>query len=145
MDSPAPGTPPVSVLGKIWASPNTLLGVSIGAVAVILGSRAQRGRNAIEFLDNPFVSAFGRHAVTLGNTIHYAPGWGPERVVTRYDGTTIVRLGEHEKAHTLQYERWGPLFLPAYFVCWLPWIPPAGNRFEHAADDAAERTGSTGG
>jgi hypothetical protein len=26
-----------------------------------------------------------------------------------------------------------------YAVSWLPFVPPAGNRVEHAADDAAER------
>jgi hypothetical protein len=48
----------VSVLGKIWTSPNTLLGLAVGAVAVTLGARAQRGRNAIEFLGNPFIALF---------------------------------------------------------------------------------------
>ncbi|MGH7725361.1 MAG: hypothetical protein ACREOU_08030 [Candidatus Eiseniibacteriota bacterium] len=135
----------MSALGKIWTSPNTVLGVTVGAVAVMLGARAQRGRNAIEFLDNPFVALLGVRAVTLGNTIHYAPGWGPDDFVTRYDGSARIGLGQHEESHTLQYERWGPLFLPVYFVCWLPWIPPSGNRFEHAADDRAERIAAAAG
>ena len=131
----------MSALGKIWASPYTALGVAVGAIAVMLGARAQFGRNALEFLDNPFIAFVGKAAITLGNTIHYAPGRAPEDRVRRYDRAGIVTLGEHERAHTLQYERWGPLFLPVYVACWLPWIPPAGNRFEHAADDrAAERT-----
>lgn len=129
----------LSVLLKLWTLPNTLLGLAVGAVAVILGARAQAGRNAIEFLDQPFVALLGKSAITLGNTIHYAPGREPGQVVRRYDGRGLVRLGEHERAHTRQYERWGPLFLVAYMVSWLPFVPPAGNRFEHAADDAAEQ------
>ncbi len=131
----------MSLAGKAWTLPNTLLGLAVGAVAVMLGARAQAGRNAIEFLDQPFVGLLGKSAITLGNTIHYAPGRLPGQVVRRYDGRAVVELGEHERAHTLQYERWGPFFLVAYFVSWLPFVPPAGSRFEHAADDAAESAG----
>jgi len=128
----------VSVLGKIWTSPNTLLGLLLGAVAMARGARVQRGRNAIEFLENPFIGRWGRAAMVLGNTIHYAPGRSPSDVVRRYDRAGSVVLGEHERAHTAQYERWGPFFLVAYAICWLPFVPPRGNRFEHGADDVAE-------
>jgi hypothetical protein len=134
-----------SLLGKLWASPNTALGLAIGTVAVMLGARARRGNNAIEFLEQPFVTLIGRSAVTLGNTIHYAPGRDPDHVLRRYDGSADVRLGDHERAHTDQYERWGPFFLIAYAISWLPFIPPAGSRFEHAADDDAERRRASGG
>ena len=130
-----------SLLGKLWASPNTALGLAIGTVAVMLGARARFANNAIEFLEQPFVTLIGRNAVTLGNTIHYAPGRDPERVIRSYDGARNVKLGDHERAHTHQYERWGPLFLFAYAISWLPFVPPAGSRFEHAADDVAERWG----
>ena len=129
----------MSVLGKVWTSPNTLLGLLFGAVAVTLGARAQRGRNAIEFLGNPFIAHWGRAAMVLGNTIHYAPGYTPDVLVARYDRAGSVFLGEHERAHTAQYERWGPFFLVAYAICQLPFVPPDGNRFEHAADDMAQK------
>ncbi|MEO6462483.1 MAG: hypothetical protein ABIP29_05355 [Candidatus Eisenbacteria bacterium] len=130
-----------STLGKLWASPNTVLGLVLGVVAVMLGARARIGDNAIEFLDQPFVDLIERSAVTLGNTIHYAPGRDPDQAIRRYDRSATVRLGDHERAHTDQYERWGPFFLLAYAISWLPFVPPAGSRFEHAADDAAERRG----
>ena len=130
----------MSIAGKIWTSPNTLLGLALGAVSVALGARVQRGRNALEFLGNPFIGHAGRAAMVLGNTIHYAPGRRPGELVPRYDRAGFVVLGEHERAHTAQYERWGPFFLVAYAICWLPFVPPEGNFFEHAADDAAERT-----
>ncbi len=128
----------MNLLGKIWTLPNTALGLAFGAVAVMLGARARFGRNAIEFLDQPFVGALRKSAITLGNTIHYAPGRTPDLLVRRYNGRALVSLGEHERAHTWQYERWGPFFLIAYAWSWLPFVPPAGSRFEHAADDAAE-------
>ena len=129
----------LGLLGKLWTLPNTLLGVAFGTVAVMLGARAQAGRNAIEFLDQPFIGLLGRSAMTLGNTIHYAPGRGPEHVAPRYDRCGPVNIGAHERAHTRQYERWGPLFLVAYAISWLPFVPPAGSQFEHAADDEAQR------
>jgi hypothetical protein len=126
-------------LGLAWASPNTALGLAVGAVAVMLGSRARFGRNAIEFLDNPFVGAMKCSGVTLGHTIHYAPGKSPDDEIPRYDLSGHVRLGAHEEAHTLQYERWGPLFLVVYFVSWVPGLTRQGkSRFEHAADDWAQ-------
>ena len=128
----------MSVIGKLWTLPNTALGLAVGGIAVMLGARAQAGRNAIEFLDQPFVGLLRKSAITLGNTIHYAPGRSPETLLLRYDGRALVRLGEHERAHTRQYERWGPFFLIAYGWSWLPFVPPTGSRFEHAADDAAE-------
>jgi hypothetical protein len=129
----------VSVLGKVWTLPNTLVGLGCGVVAVTLGARVQLGRNAIEFLGNPFIDHFGCAAIVIGNTIHYAPGRNPQDVVRRYDRAGFVVLGEHERAHTAQYERWGPFFLFAYAISWLPFVPPRGNHFEHAADDQAER------
>ena len=96
-----------SLLGKLWASPNTALGLAIGTVAVMLGARARFANNAIEFLEQPFVTLIGRNAVTLGNTIHYAPGRDPDRIIRSYDGARDVKLGDHERAHTHQYERWG--------------------------------------
>jgi hypothetical protein len=127
----------VSALGKLWTLPNTLLGVVAGGAALALGARAGVGRNAIEFHDSRLVAWVRRSAITLGNTIHYAPGMRPERDVSRYDGRGRVTLGEHERAHTLQYERWGPLFLIVYGVMWLPGVGGAGHPFEHAADDRA--------
>jgi hypothetical protein len=32
----------------------------------------------------------------------------------------------HEWVHVRQYERWGPLFLPAYLSCWL-WLTVNGR------------------
>ena len=132
----------MSILGKLWTLPNTALGLAIGVVAVMLGARVRTGRNAIEFLDQPFVGALRKSAITLGNTIHYAPGRTPDQLILRYDGRALVHLGEHERAHTRQYERWGPFFLVAYAWSWLPFVRPAGSRFEHAADDAAEYLGT---
>jgi len=129
------------MLGKAWTLPNTLLGLAAGGVALALGARAGVGRNAVEFHDSRLVGWFGKGAITLGNTIHYAPGMRPACSVRRYDGSGRVTLGAHERAHTLQFERWGPLFLVVYGLAWLPGVCGRGNAFEHAADDGAAEAG----
>jgi len=128
-----------TVLGKLWTLPNTLLGLAAGGLELALGARAGRGagRNAIEFHDSRLVTWLGRSAIALGNTIHYARGRRPGDAVTRYDGKGRVTLGAHEHAHTLQFERLGPLFLVVYVCARLPGVGGEGNAFEHAADDAA--------
>ena len=49
--------------------------------------------------------------MTLGHTI----------VGQTENGLAVAR--EHEQVHVRQYERWGPLFIPAYLLCsFLLWI-----------------------
>ena len=90
--------------GLIWNLPNTVVGLSWGLAGYawdhIFGDgRAEIGfgNNAIEFHNHPAVI----RAITLGNTISYAdnyPSW---------------LAGDHERAHTIQGEILGPLYLPA--------------------------------
>ena len=56
----------------------------------------------------------------------------------------LVRSRRHELVHVAQYERWGPLFVPAYLLCsaWL-WLrgrdPYLDNPFEVEAYAARGR------
>jgi hypothetical protein len=49
--------------------------------------------------------AGGAAAMTLGHV-----------VIARTRGD-LDRSRRHELVHVCQYERWGPLFVPAYFLC----------------------------
>jgi hypothetical protein len=65
----------------------------------------------------------GASALTLGHTILAA---SEEAFFATWD---------HEFVHVRQYERWGPLFVPAYFICgWWQWMhghhPYWDNPFE---------------
>jgi hypothetical protein len=97
-------------VGKLWAAPNTLLGLLLGLPSLAFGARIVRGHNALQFLGYPL----GSGALTLGNVVLYA-GCGPDELGAGY-GVAPVPLGLHEQAHTLQYERLGPLFLPVYVL-----------------------------
>ena len=144
---PARFDPRLDVLGKIWASPYTLLGAAYGGFGHLYGIATGRrpqisfGNNAIQFINNPFVNR--RSAFTLGNAILYGAEQSPE-TPGAYGNLQVKNVGEHEKAHTYQYQTLGPFFGPAYMLAGGfsgPTNPSAttrGNPFE----DAAQRYGS---
>ena len=92
-----------SILGKIGNIPNTVLGLAWGGVGMIGGASVSFGNNAIQFTNHPWAGT----AITLGNTISYAPLYSPG---ARYDASM------HEFFHTFQGEQLGPLYLPSNIV-----------------------------
>lgn len=153
------------VLGKTWASPYTVAGITFGFGGyLIAGGPFSKvyiniGNNAIQFNDLP---SFGRNLApgTFGNVILY---WGSNE--TRYGETyesserweqwyqryrnnepcgpepirQAVPVGKHENGHTHQYEVFGPFFMPLYL---LEGGPQASNPFERSADEWALGTGT---
>jgi hypothetical protein len=124
----------------LWASPNTLLGLLFLLPAIVSGGGVQFVRGVLEihggfakwFLDQGLPSIlriFGpASALTLGHVV-----LGQDR-----EGLALSR--DHEHIHVRQYERWGPFFLPVYFLAsWTAWRqgldPYRGNRFEQEAYD----------
>ncbi len=105
------------VLGKLWAAPFTLLGLSYGLVAHVFSKSGTRseirpGNNAIQFINSPGIIRGA--ALTLGNVILYGCDAEPWRFGAY--GDTRVNLGRHEQAHTYQYQLLGPLFVLVYFL-----------------------------
>ena len=97
-------------LAVSWASPVTLLGLLLVAVALASRGRAARVSGVIEahggwlsrLLERATLLPRGVAALTLGH------------VVLGVDRESLARHRAHERVHVRQYERWGPLFLPAY-------------------------------
>lgn len=145
----------LDVAGKIWACPNTMLGLAIGGVGTIAGlltgsnPQVKFGHNAIQFLNNPVI--LPGEALTFGNAISYSPGTPPDRPGCY--GDLDVRVGPHEEAHTYQAQVLGPFYGPAWLLgggrtglsnpfeaaaqrygagrgSWWPW-PGCTRRFEH--------------
>jgi hypothetical protein len=121
------------VLGAVWAAPMTLLGLVAGLAGLAFGARLAVSDLALVFHHYPWGPG---GALTLGNVVLHTGASLDEVVVSyacRANGTRdeCLRLGDHERAHVLQYYALGPLFLPLYFLC-------GGishrNRFEQAAD-----------
>lgn len=97
-------------IGWLWASPWTIVGLAIGAVGLATGGGVQRRCGVIEFYGGAIAKLLERFpahpfAMTLG---HVVLG----RIPAALD---VCRT--HELVHVRQYERWGPLFVPAYLAC----------------------------
>ncbi|MEJ2481872.1 MAG: EamA family transporter [Gemmatimonadota bacterium] len=117
----------------LWTLPNTLLGLAVGILAAFGGS-ARINRGAIE-ISGPALSWLLRHLVPMAGG---ARALTLGHVVLGRDSRCLEECGNHERVHVAQYERWGPLFLPAYALSSLLALfrgsdPYLGNRFEREA------------
>ncbi len=100
------------LLRYIWASPNTLLGVLIGLLALSTGGEIRIHSGVLEasggfpswWLRNATPLPGGTQAITFGHVVI-----GQNQLAL--DSTRI-----HERVHVDQYGRWGPFFLPAYLL-----------------------------
>ena len=99
------------VLAYLWASPYTLLGLTIGSIGLLAGARARIRGPVVQFHSGLVRWLIRRLlgedilAITLGHTVL---------------GQTEAALDdshEHELVHVRQFERWGPLMGPAYLLC----------------------------
>ena len=117
-------------LAYAGAGPNTVLGLcgaalafKGGSLSVVGGVLEAHGPALCWLLTRirPFGGAIA--AITLGH------------VVLAADAMTLEHTRAHERVHVMQYERWGPLFIPAYLAAGL-WAfmrdrhPYFDNRFE---------------
>lgn len=114
----------LDLAGKVWALPNTVIGLAVGGVSYGAGWAGYGlglldvapsitiGNNAIQFENIPF----GNGALTLGNTIIYGGGTAPNQTGNLYGDSRYLNVGRHEMGHTYQYQAYGPFFLPAYFI-----------------------------
>ena len=104
------------------------------------GAHIGFGNNAIQFTNYPWGGGLGP-ALTLGNVQIIPRPYLPNSMVPEYrNPSASVNLGLHEQAHTIQFEVFGPVFLPVYFLFG---GPSANNPFEHAADESAAGRGGT--
>lgn len=119
-------------LRLLWASPNSVLGLLLGALLLPLGARGRVVDGVLEIAGSGWAP---KHrwpfaAITLGHVIV-----GTHRV-------ELQRLRAHEQVHVRQSERWGPFFLPAYLLAggW-QWVrgrhPYRDNPFEVQARQIA--------
>ncbi|TWT52931.1 hypothetical protein Pla22_05590 [Rubripirellula amarantea] len=95
----------------MWASPYTISGIAIG---LLLAGRFRRVDSVIE-IHGPAISYFLKRLLLPAA----AMTWG--HVVFGQDEMMLNATRRHERVHVRQYERWGPLFVPAYLLCSL-WL-----------------------
>lgn len=101
----------VRVMAYLWAAPNTALGLALLLPIVLAGGKCRIVAGVCEGHGRVADWMLGRcrlfrcaQAVTLGH------------VVIGRNAVMLEALRPHERVHVRQYERWGPLFLPAYFL-----------------------------
>jgi hypothetical protein len=104
-----------STIAIAWAAPWTLFGLIVGGIMLVCGDGGiQRSGCVIEIHGRGpgwFLKYFpivaGASAVTFGH------------VILARSRADLDECRAHELVHVRQYERWGPLFVPAYLLCWL--------------------------
>lgn len=123
-----------------WASPATLVGLLLGAIALALRGRVRRVDGCLEFDGGRLRDAIARLpgpcrfcAITLGH------------VIVGVDARSLDAVRAHEHVHVRQYERYGLLFFPLYLGSSLVQLaqrrdPYRDNRFEREAFAADRRS-----
>ena len=119
-------------LSILWASPYSCFGLIVGLLGCLTGGTMRRRGKALEFYGGG-VSWFLRNfcgrwvsAITFGHTI------------LGRSSELLDACRDHEWVHVRQYQRWGPLFGPAYLcsslIVWLQGKRPyRDNHFEREA------------
>lgn len=97
-------------LRVIWASPASVLGLVVGVLGLATGGRVRCVGRTLEFHGGLVSWLLARlpvdaMAMTLGH------------VVLGRSAAALDVCREHEMVHVRQYERWGPVFIPAYLLC----------------------------
>ncbi len=126
-----------------WAFfPGTLIGLLFCPFALGGGIRCRVVRGCLE-LHGGAVTWFLRRGLprlTIGGAAAMTLG----HVILGQDETCLDRSRDHEHVHVRQYERWGPMFLPAYLAAsvW-EWVhgrnPYFDNCFEREAYDRSRQ------
>jgi len=126
--------------GYVWASPASVFGVLLAAAAVASGGRVARVDGVLEAHGGIVATVLRRMVPLRGGASAMTLG----HVVVGRDAGCLERTRAHERAHVRQAERWGPLFIPAYFAASLAAAARGGhyyrdNRFERDAVAVAAR------
>lgn len=128
------------ILKYIWAFPTTLVGFPFLILALLTGGGCRVVRGVLEVYGGSVAWLLRRATLLKGGATAMTLG----HIVLARSRDDHNRTREHERVHVRQVERWGPLFLPAYFVssvfAWKNGLDPyRDNRFEIEAYHGDER------
>jgi hypothetical protein len=95
----------------LWASPCSLVGLAFAAVTLLSGGKARWSAGALEV-------TYRERQVSCGELARKLPVRGIVfgHVILAVTDEELAIIGAHERVHVQQYERWGPLFFPAYVL-----------------------------
>jgi len=97
----------------VWASPGSVIGLIAAILSWCTGGSCRIHTGVLEVsggfarwvLRNLVLPKGGASAMTLGHVV----------IAVSRDALNSTR--SHERVHVRQYERWGPMFIPAYLAC----------------------------
>lgn len=94
----------------LWASPVTAVGLAVALLAAATGGSVGLRGGVVE-----------AHGGGLRRLLRGGAAMALGHVILARDAACLARSRPHELAHVRQYERWGPLLLPAYWLvaAWL--------------------------
>jgi hypothetical protein len=124
----------VVFLAKVlWASPWSMLGMAIGAAALLTGGGVRRNGHVLEFWGGILPAFLKCFPLAVGSA---AFPFG--HVILGRSERYLDACRPHQLVHVRQYEHWGPLFVPTYLMCLLvQWCrgkrPYYDNPFEREA------------
>ncbi|MEM9411246.1 MAG: hypothetical protein AAGA30_09040 [Planctomycetota bacterium] len=98
---------------KMWTFPNTAIGLSLVLFNWLLGGRIQRVDGVVEGFGG-IITKLLRMAPTGGGAGAAAMTLG--RCIIGINRETLDIVRDHEHVHVRQYEKWGPFFIPVYFL-----------------------------
>jgi len=103
------------ILVYLWASPGSLLGLLCVPLARAGGGGVQLVDGVLEVYGGLLARILHGHVPIIGSCAAMTLG----HVVIGQDQHTLNYTRSHERVHVRQYERWGPFFIPAYFLAGL--------------------------
>ena len=96
----------------LWASPNSVIGMLFVSSALGRHGGLALVGGVLE-VHSPFIAWVLRHCTALPGGVA-AITFG--HVVLGVNRNALRWTRDHERVHVRQYERWGPLFIPAYLL-----------------------------
>ncbi len=97
----------------LWVLPGTIVGLSAAFLALCRGGRCHVVEGVLEVSGGDVTRMISRFSAVPGAISAITLG----HVVVGATLADLDRTRRHERVHVRQYERWGPLFIPAYLLC----------------------------
>ncbi len=102
----------LKILLYVWAFPATLLGLALVPFVLVQGGEARIVDGVLEIHGGIVTSLLRRGLPWVGGGAAMALG----HVVLGRDSSCLEQSRAHERIHVRQFERWGPLLIPAYLL-----------------------------
>jgi len=109
----------------LWALPNTVVGLPLLFVGVFTGGSARVVDGVLEVWGGALTFLLGRCVPVPDGALAMTLG----HVVLGQSEHAMEHTRAHERVHVRQCERWGPFFIPAYFLAGLIAILRGGHGY----------------